>query len=121
MQQLPALTPQEWLTGWSLAPVPLLLAAGLAAGYLLLARGRSWPRGRTLWWLLGGVGSLVVVTQSFLGTYDRARFWPLAVQDVLLLTLVPLGLTLGHPLELLRVRLPALLRFPLGPPARHWR
>jgi len=42
------------------------------------------------------------VTGSFLGTYSRVLFWPLAVQDVLLMTLVPVGLTLGRPVALWR-------------------
>jgi cytochrome c oxidase assembly factor CtaG len=59
---------------------------------------------------------------SFLGTYDRVLLWPLAVQDVLLLTVVPIGLTLGRPLALLkavfprngrRSRLTQVLGFPL--------
>jgi cytochrome c oxidase assembly factor CtaG len=114
---LPPLTVHRWLTGWSAAPGPLVLAAALAGGYLLAVRRRDepWPISRTAWFLVAGVGSLLVTTQSFLGTYDRTRFWPLAVQDVLLLTVVPLGLTLGRPLELLgpRARLPRPLDQPL--------
>ena len=122
---LPELTPSRWLTAWSLdLPVALALLA-VAVGYLALVRrerhrGRPWSRAATAWFLLGGLGPVVVATMSFLGTYDLVLLWPLAVQDVLLLTLVPVGLTLGRPLALLRSgeprpqgRLAKVLTFPL--------
>ena len=112
----PASSTSPWLSGWVVAPVPLGLAVLLAAGYVLAARRRSgWPPSRTAWFLLVGVGSLLAVTQSWLGESGRAQFWPLAVQDVLLVTVVPLGLTLGRPLELWgrRARLPRVLHLPL--------
>ena len=104
---LPPLTSTRWLTGWS-PDVPVLAVAGAAAaGYVLRARqvrerGGEWSGAATSWFLAGGLGSLVVVACSFLGTYSRVLFWPLAVQDVLLLTLVPVGLTLGRPVALWR-------------------
>ena len=108
---LSPLTPARWLTGWS-PDVPVLAVAGAAAaGYALRARrvrglGGGWPAAATFWFLAGGLGSLVVVGCSFLGTYSRVLFWPLAVQDVLLLTLVPVGLTLGRPVALWRASRP---------------
>ena len=95
---LPPLTPARQLTRWS--PDVLAVAGAAAAGYALRARrvrrrGGGWPAAATFWFLAGGLGSLVVVGCSFLGTHSRVLFWPLAVQDVLLLTLVPVGLTLG--------------------------
>lgn len=62
----------------------------------------------TAWFLAGGLGSLAVVTCSSLGTYSRVLFWPLAVQDVLLLTLVPVRLALGRPVALYRAARPRL-------------
>jgi cytochrome c oxidase assembly factor CtaG len=116
---LPELTPARWLTAWSLDLPVLVVVLLLAGGYLALARRTDWPRRTTAWFLLAGLGSLVVVTMSFLGTYQEVLLWPLAVQDVLLLTLVPVGLTLGRPLALFRAvrprppRTPTFLSFPL--------
>ncbi len=107
------LTPGRWLTGWSL-DVPVIVVMVVAAvvyvatAHRLRGRGGSWPAAATAWFLAGGLGSLAVVTCSFLGTYSRVLFWPLAVQDVLLLTLVPVGLTLGRPLALYRAARPRL-------------
>lgn len=109
---LPPLTPVRWLTGWS-PDVPVLAIVGAAAAVYasrarrVRGRGGGWPAAATFWFFAGGLGSLVVVGCSFLGTYSRVLFWPLAVQDVLLLTLVPIGLTLGRPVALWRASRPA--------------
>jgi cytochrome c oxidase assembly factor CtaG len=105
---LPELTPQRWLTAWSLDLPVLVLVLALTAGYLLLVRRsrEPWPRRSTALFVLAGLGTLVLTTMSFLGTYDRVLLWPLAVQDVLLLTVVPVGLTLGRPLALLQAAFP---------------
>ena len=101
------LTLLRWLTAWSV-DVPVVVLGVVAAVLYGLAvrqvrgRGGHWPRLRTCWFVAAGLGSLVVVTCSFLGTYSLVLFWPLAVQDVLLLTLVPVGLTLGRPVALWR-------------------
>jgi cytochrome c oxidase assembly factor CtaG len=81
-----------------------VLAVGVyvLAVRLVRARGGYWDRAATGWFAGVGVGSLLLVTCSFLGTYSRVLFWPLAVQDVLLMTLVPVGLTLGRPVALWR-------------------
>lgn len=108
--QIP-LTPGRWLTGWSV-DVPMVLVTVLLSLLYLSAvrkvhrRGGAWPVQATAWFLVGGLGSLLAVTCSFLGTYSRVLFWPLAVQDVLLLTLVPVGLTLGRPVALFRAAHP---------------
>ncbi len=104
---LPPLTPARWLTQWSLN-VPALLLAGLVVLVYVLAarrvrlRGGQWDRSSTSWFVCVGVGSWLLVTCSILGTYSRVLFWPLAVQDVLLMTLVPVGVTLGRPVALWR-------------------
>ncbi|MCW2600078.1 MAG: conserved rane protein of unknown function [Frankiales bacterium] len=126
---LPPPTASRWLTAWSLDLPVLLFVVVLAAAYLLLVRriraaGVPWPAASTGWFLTAGLGSIMVVTMSSLGTYDRVLLWPLAVQDVLLLTLAPVGLTLGRPVALLRAarrrpdhrqpgRLRRFLSFPL--------
>ena len=104
---LPELTPSRWLTAWSLDVPVLVVVLALAAGYLLLVRRATWPGSSTAWFLTAGLGLPVLVTMSFLGTYDRVLLWPLAVQDVLLLTLVPIGLTAGRPLALIRAAFPS--------------
>ena len=124
------LTLSRCLTGWHLdLPVAALCALALSA-YLagvrrVRATGGCWSRGRTAWFVVGGLGSLVVTTMSVLGSYDRVLFWALAVQDVILLTVVPIGLTLGRPVALWRAalaratpprppgRIGRLVRFPL--------
>jgi len=101
------LTPARWLTGWSWDVPAVVLAVPAVVVYVLAvrqvqARGGSWNRAATGWFVGVGAGSLLLVTCSFLGTYSRVLFWPLAVQDVLLMTLVPVGLTLGRPVALWR-------------------
>ncbi|MGZ6827577.1 MAG: cytochrome c oxidase assembly protein, partial [Mycobacteriales bacterium] len=105
---LPELTPARWLTAWSLDRPVAVTVLALAVGYLLLVRRarEPWPWSRTAWFVGAGLGSAVVVTMSFLGTYDRVLLWPLACQDVLLLTVVPIGLTLGRPVALVRAAFP---------------
>ena len=112
---LPPLTSARWLSGWSPDGPVLVVVAAAAIVYLRSARrvresGGQWPGAATSWFLAGGLGSLVLVTCSFLGTYSRVLFWPLAVQDVLLLTLVPVGLTLGRPVALWRESHPGPVR-----------
>ncbi len=117
---LPPLTGDRWLTGVSVDLPVLVLVAALAAAYLtgvrrLRHRGTAWSGASTAWFLGGGLGALVLVTCSALGTYERTLFWVLAVQDVLVLTVVPVGLTLGRPVALWRaVRRPARRRLPRG-------
>ncbi len=127
---LAPLTATSAATGWS-ADVPVVAVVLLVgAAYLLTVRrvragSGHWPATASAWFLVGGMGSLLVVTCSFLGTYSRVLFWPLAVQDVLLMTLVPVGLTLGRPLALWRAvrpqratgpRLPSAVRSVFGFP-----
>jgi cytochrome c oxidase assembly factor CtaG len=91
------------------------MLAVVALGYVLASRRvGSWPVARTVAFLVG-VGSVLVVKSSFLAVYAHTLFWVLAVQDVLLLALVPMPLVLGRPGELLRAALPGTrsLRLPI--------
>lgn len=102
------LTQHSIWTAWSPDAPMLALAGCLVLGYALgvttaVRRNDPWRATSTAWFLLGGVGTLVIATCSFLGTYSRTLFWPLAVQDVLLLTVVPVGLTMGKPISLWRL------------------
>jgi len=109
----PALTVTRAVTSWTL-DLPVLLAVLAAVGlYLAGVRrvrraGQDWPAARTVAFLAGGTGALVVATMSFLGVYQRVLFWPRAVQNVLLLLVAPLFLTLGRPLSLLIAAAPRL-------------
>jgi cytochrome c oxidase assembly factor CtaG len=109
----PALTATTAVTSWTL-DVPVLLVALAAAGlYLVGVRrvrraGQAWPAARTVAFLAGGTGALVLATMSFLGVYQRVLFWPRAVQNVLLLLVAPLFMTLGRPLSLLIAAAPGL-------------
>ena len=124
------LTPLRLFTAWVVDLPMLATAAMLVLGYLravrrATVRGVAWSPSATRWFLGAGVGSLVLATMSSLGAYDRVLFWPLAIQDVLLLTFVPVGLTLGRPIAIWRAgrperahpprcrRLLRLLSFPL--------
>ena len=106
------LTPLRWLTAWSADGPMLTLVVLLGLAYLYgvrraAGRGVSWQRSCTGWFFAAGLGSLVVATMSFLGTYDRVLMWPLATQDILLMTFVPVGLTLGRPIALFKAARPA--------------
>jgi cytochrome c oxidase assembly factor CtaG len=101
--RLPPLTVAGWLTHWTLDLPVVLLVLIVSAAYLLArARVRDWPAGRTATFLLGMAG-VVVVKTCFLAVYDHTLFWTLAVQDVLLVALVPIPLVLGRPVQLARL------------------
>ena len=107
----PELTVARAFTSWTL-DLPVLLAV-LAAGGLYLAgvwrvrkAGQPWPAARTVAFLAGGTGALVIATMSFLGVYQHVLFYDRAVQTVLLLLAAPLFLALGRPLSLFTAALP---------------
>ncbi len=109
----PELTVTRAFTSWTL-DLPVLLVV-LAAGGLYVAgvwrvrkTGQPWPAARTVAFLAGGTGALVIATMSFLGVYQGVLFWSRAVQNVLLLLVAPLFLTLGRPLSLLIAARPGL-------------
>lgn len=80
------------------------LAAAMALGYLLGSRrlkrsGDTWPRHRTAAWL-AGCATLLVATSSGVGFYSPVLFSVHMVQHMLLATLIPVLLVLGHPVTL---------------------
>ena len=102
----PEMTWPRVLTGWTLEPVPLLAVLVTAALYLgavrrLKQRGDRWSVGRTLAFVVGGLGSVLIATQSFLGTYDTVLIWVHMVQHMMLSMIVPIFLALGAPITLL--------------------
>jgi cytochrome c oxidase assembly factor CtaG len=99
--QLPAhLTALDLVVWWRWDVVFGTLAVFAAASYLLAVRrlhrsGRSWPAGRTASWL-AGCAVLLVATSSGVGTYAPAVLSVHMVQHMLLATLIPVLLVLGH-------------------------
>lgn len=106
----PPLTWVRLLTAWTPNPRVLVVVAALGVVYglgvrRLSRRGLAWPDGRT-WWFLAGLGSILLVTVSFVGVYAGTLFWDRAVQNIVLLMIAPMFLVLGTPLTLLREVLP---------------
>jgi putative copper resistance protein D len=97
--------------------VPLLAAGVLLAAGLYLwgvrelrARGDQWPVPRTLSWVVGGLGTVVLATMSGLGTYDETLFSVHMVQHMLLSMVAPIFLALGAPVTLALRTLPGWAR-----------
>lgn len=105
--------PLTWaglLTSWTPKPGVLLAVAAVGVCYGLGVRGLrrrgvDWPPGRSRW-LLASLASILFVTVTFVGVYDDVLFWARAVQNIVLLMIVPLFLALAAPLTLLRDALP---------------
>jgi cytochrome c oxidase assembly factor CtaG len=103
------------LTGWELAPVPLVVTVWVAGLYLLgvhtlRARGDAWPLGRTLAFVVVGMGSFYYATASGLAAYDTTLVSVHMVQHMVLSMLVPLALALGAPVTLALRTLPGAPR-----------
>ncbi len=109
----PELTAARVFTSWTL-DLPVLLAVLLAGGlYLAGVRrlrraGQPWPAARLWCCYLGGLGTLVIATMSFLGVYASVLFYIRSMQTILLLLVAPLFLALGRPLTLAIATLPRL-------------
>lgn len=108
---LPRLTLSGVFTQWSLDPFLFILTVWIAGLYLvgvmrLRARGDHWPLGRTIAFVVGGLGTFAFATMSGLGTYDTTLLSVHMVQHMLLSMLVPLLLALGAPVTLALRTLP---------------
>ncbi len=127
----PHLTVADLVLHWRLdlvfGPVALLAAGAYLLGVRRLRRdGRSWPAAWTGCWL-GGCAVLLVTTSSGLASYGHAVFSVHMVDHMLLATLVPVLVVLGHGISLalevtragLRSRLLSLLDAPAVRLARH--
>ena len=111
---LPAFGPTTVLTQASPELLPLLLVLVPAGLYLygvrrLRARGDAWPIGRSLAFLVGGLGTIAVATTSGLAAYDVSLFAAHMVQHMLLSMVATVFLALGAPITL------ALRTLPRGP------
>jgi cytochrome c oxidase assembly factor CtaG len=114
---LPRFTFGTVFTEWSLAPIPFVITVWVAGLYLygvhlLHRRGDRWPVGRTISFVVLGMGAFYFATASGLGTYDLTLLSVHMVQHMILAMLVPMALALGAPVTL------ALRTLPPGP--RRW-
>lgn len=114
---LPRFTVGRIFTDWGIDPVPFVLAVWVAGVYLvgvavLRRRGDHWPIGRTLSFVVLGMGAFVFATASGLARYDTTLLSVHMVQHMVLSMVVPLSLALGAPITL------ALRTLPGGP--RRW-
>ncbi|MEU8230994.1 cytochrome c oxidase assembly protein [Actinoplanes sp. NPDC048967] len=76
----------------------------------LRQRGDHWPRGRTVAFLLGGLGSIAAVTVTGLEAYDTTLLSVHMVQHMVLSMMGPIFLALGAPVTLALRTLPAANR-----------
>ena len=111
---MPRFTFASVFTQWGMDPVLFVLTVWVAGFYLLgvwmlRQRGDDWPLGRTLAFVVGGMGTFYVATQSGIGAYDTTLLSVHMVQHMMLGMLVPLFLALGAPVTL------ALRTLPGGP------
>ncbi len=108
---LPELTWTTVLTAWTFAWLPALAIGAAAVAYLwgvhrLSARGDRWSPWRTLAFVGGGLGTVLIATQSVLATYDTTLLWIHMIQHMLLAMVAPVFLALGAPITLALRTLP---------------
>jgi cytochrome c oxidase assembly factor CtaG len=108
---VPPFDASRLVTGWELAPVPLVATVWAAGLYLLGVRalhrrGDRWPVGRTVAFVGVGLGAFYFATASGLGAYDLTLLSVHMVQHMVLSMLVPLSLALGAPVTLALRTLP---------------
>lgn len=108
---LPRFTASTLFTEWGIDPVPFIVSVWAVGLYLagvrvLRNRGDRWPLGRTLAFVVGGMGSFYVATSSGLGAYDTTLLSVHMVQHMILAMIVPLFLALGAPVTLALRTLP---------------
>ena len=108
---MPPFTPSAVFTQWGLSPVLFVLLVWASGLYLyavwrLHDRGDHWPIGRTLSFVVGGMGSFFFATSSGLATYDTTLLSVHMVQHMILSMAVPLFCALGAPITLALRTLP---------------
>jgi len=97
---------QPSLTDWlplEVLPALALLAAAiwyLSAVRALTKRGDKWPINRTLFFNLGGLGTIFIATQGPLARLDSVLLTTHMVQHMLLSMLAPVFMALGAPVTL---------------------
>ncbi len=102
---LPPFGPGSAFTEWGIDPFLTIVTVWVTGAYLvgvrtLRRRGDAWPVGRTLAFVVGGMGTFYFATSSGLAAYDTTLLSAHMVQHMLLSMLVPLMLALGAPVTL---------------------
>jgi cytochrome c oxidase assembly factor CtaG len=102
---LPPFTPAEIFTRihlTSLVSLFVLVATALYAYgvYRLRQRGDHWPPGRTVAFVVGGLGSIAAVTVTGIEAYDDTLLSVHMVQHMVLAMVAPIFLALGAPVTL---------------------
>lgn len=115
LETLPRFTLGRAFTDWGIDPVPFVVTVWAVGLYVvgvaaLRRRGDRWPVGRTLAFVVLGMGSFFFATSSGLGRYDTTLLSVHMVQHMLLAMVVPLALALGAPVTLALRTLPATPR-----------
>jgi putative copper resistance protein D len=108
---LPRFTAAEVFGQWSIDPIPFVITVWVAGLYLygvlvLRRRGDHWPIGRTIAFVVVGMGTFFFATTSGLAAYDTTLLSVHMVQHMLLSMVVPLSLALGAPVTLALRTLP---------------
>jgi cytochrome c oxidase assembly factor CtaG len=108
---VPPFTPSSVFTQWELSPVlfvSLVWATGLYlyGVWKLRDRGDTWPIGRTVSFVVGGMGSFFFATSSGLAAYDDTLLSVHMVQHMVLTMAVPVFCALGAPVTLALRTLP---------------
>jgi putative copper resistance protein D len=98
-------------TQWELSPVLFVLMVWAAGLYVygvwrLHDRGDHWPVGRTVAFVVGGIGSFFFATSSGLAVYDTTLLSVHMVQHMVLSMAVPVFCALGAPVTLALRTLP---------------
>jgi len=93
----------DWRFDPAITTALVLAAAGYAVGFVRLRRSGQ----PVAWWRLGaflvlGLGGIAVCTMSSLAVYQHTDLWALAIQMTLLISIVPVCLALGAPLDVAR-------------------
>ena len=94
------------LSSWSNLELLPAIAVALAAAWYLLGvralrrRGDAWPVGRTVSFVAGGLGTIVLATQGPIAAYDTTLISVHMVQHMLLSMIAPIFFALGAPVTL---------------------
>jgi putative copper resistance protein D len=112
LSDLPPFSVGRVFTDWGIDPFLTVLTVWVTGLYLfgvwvLRSRGDSWPVGRTLAFVVAGMGGFTFATLSGLGAYDTALLSVHMVQHMILTMWVPLFLALGAPVTLMLRTLPS--------------
>ena len=112
LSDLPRFTLSAVFSEWGIDPFLFVVTVWVTGLYLfgvwtLRQRGDAWPVGRTISFVVLGMGSFYFATSSGLAAYDTVLLSVHMVQHMVLSMAVPLFLALGAPVTLALRTLPA--------------